>query len=98
MSCEVEVLEGGVSKEAVFGGQECGDQSGGLFAGLRDRIRLGDQRMLTCRVCNPYFFTGFTPQRPQHPSLNAQSISTSSQAYVKQSSTCYTDQVTNQIK
>ena len=47
MSSEVEVLEGGVSKEAVFGGQERGDQSGGLFAGLRDRIRLGDQRMLT---------------------------------------------------
>ena len=47
MSSEVEVLEGGVSKEAVFGGQERGDQSGGLFVGLRDRIRLGDQRMLT---------------------------------------------------
>ena len=73
MSSEVEVLEGGVSKEAVFGGQERGDQSGGLFVGLRDRIRLGDQ---TFRVCNlqslpvPYIFTGFTPQRPQHPSLN----------------------------
>ena len=39
MSSEVEVLEGGVSKEAVFGGQERGDQGGDDVRVVREVTR-----------------------------------------------------------
>jgi hypothetical protein len=76
MSSEVKVLEGGVSKEAVFGGQEHGDQGGGLFAGLRERIRLGDQRMLTFRVCNLQSLLLHRPQPSTSSIFESQRIST----------------------
>ena len=39
MSSEVEVLEGGISKEAVFGGQERGDQGGDDVRVIREVTR-----------------------------------------------------------
>ena len=85
--------EGSVSKKAVFSGQIGGNGVRVVCevarAGQLGNALLELERLSQCKasaICNPHFFTGFTPQRPQHPSLSAQSISTSSQPYVKRSS------------
>ena len=111
MSSEVEVLEGGISKEAVFGGQERGDQGGDDVRVIREVTRPDktgrpedvDLPRASFRICNLqslplHRLHPSTPSTSESQRLNAQSTSTSSQAYVKQSSTRYTDQVTNKIK
>ena len=103
MSNEVEVLEGGVSKDAVFGRKVGGDD----VRVVHEVARPGSKRSrasarLRPRGNIPHLQSSplhsFTPQLPQHPSLkdlNAQYISTSSQV-CREKLRCI-DQVTNKL-
>ena len=107
MSSEVEVLEGGVSKEAVFGGQERGDQGGDDVRVVREVTR-PDKTGRPEDVDLPRLQSAILTSSPASPLsvLNIR-VSTISQRpiYIDELScvcqakfTRYTDQVTNKFK